>query len=225
MISEKDLFAYHAIGWLLGVVLSSATSLEFPTIDRTIIICFESHLMCELGLSPSKFVVSILNYLGCELVHLNPNAIAALSCFSMLCECWLWIPNDTSLFWYFYYPARYDKKVFSGIELTLHRNHHKEYLNDMFRGCWKGATQRWFHVDIHFEPQWSNKHLLPPLVENKRKEPEMTPHLETLVKRVTKLCWARLEVGHCTKEFTFRWIRPLDRREKLAFVCPRPISW
>jgi hypothetical protein len=32
-----------------------------------------------------------------------------------------------------------------------------------------------------------NKHLLAPLVENKQKEPKMTPHLEALIKRVTEL--------------------------------------
>jgi hypothetical protein len=46
-----------------------------------------------------------MNFLGYELVHFNPNAIAALSYFSMLCECWLGIPPDTSLLWYFYSPA------------------------------------------------------------------------------------------------------------------------
>jgi hypothetical protein len=66
-------------------------------IDKTIIISFESHLMARLGLPPSKFLVSILNYLRCELVHLKPNAIAVLNYFSMLCECWLRIPLDTSL--------------------------------------------------------------------------------------------------------------------------------
>jgi hypothetical protein len=77
-------------------------------IDKTIIVCFESHLVAGLGLPPSKFLVSILNYLRSELVHLNPNVITVLSCFSMLCECWLEIPPDTSLFLYFYYLARYD---------------------------------------------------------------------------------------------------------------------
>jgi hypothetical protein len=55
-------------------------------IDRTNIVCFESHLMCGLGLPPSKFLVSVLNYIECELVHLHSNAISAVSCFSMLCE-------------------------------------------------------------------------------------------------------------------------------------------
>jgi hypothetical protein len=62
--------------------------------------------MCGLGLPPSKFLVSILNYVGYELVHLHPNAISELNYFTMLCQWWLGIPPDTSLFWYFYYPAR-----------------------------------------------------------------------------------------------------------------------
>jgi hypothetical protein len=85
-VTDKDITAYHAANWLPGVLLC------------TNIACFESHLMCGLGLPPSKFLVSILNYIGCELVYLHPNAIFALSCFSMLCECWLDIPPDTSLF-------------------------------------------------------------------------------------------------------------------------------
>jgi hypothetical protein len=79
-ITNKDLTAYHAAGWLPGVVLCSTNFLEFPTIDQTIILCFQSHLMSGLGLPPRKFLVSILNYLGCELVHLNLNAVATLNC-------------------------------------------------------------------------------------------------------------------------------------------------
>jgi hypothetical protein len=129
-----NLAAYHATRWLPVLVRSSTTNLEFPTIVKTIIICFESHLMCGLGQPLSKFLVSILNYLGCELIHMNLNAITVLSCFSMLCECWLGIPPETSLFWYFYYPSRYDKKVFVGIGLTLCHNRQEEYLNTSFRG-------------------------------------------------------------------------------------------
>jgi hypothetical protein len=130
---------------------SSLTTLDFPTIDHTDIVCFESHLICGLGLPPSKFFVSILNYLGFELVHLHPNAIATLSYFSMLCECWLGILPDTSIFWYFYSPARYEHIVFSGLGLTLHHNCWVEYLNVTFKGCWKGPS-RWFHVNLDDAP-------------------------------------------------------------------------
>jgi hypothetical protein len=121
-ITNMDITVYHDAGWLLGVLLCSTTSLDFPTIDRTNTVCFESHMMCGSGLPPSKFFVSILNYLGCELVHVHQNTIMALSCFNMLCECWLGIPPDNNMFWYLYYPAHCEHKVLSRIGLTLRYN-------------------------------------------------------------------------------------------------------
>jgi hypothetical protein len=85
-VTEADLAAYHAAGWLPGGVISFTYDLEFSTVDKTTIVCFESHLIAGFDLPPSKFLVSILNFLTCELVHLNPNAIHALSYFSILCE-------------------------------------------------------------------------------------------------------------------------------------------
>jgi hypothetical protein len=151
-VIDKDISTYHATGWLFGVPICSSTTLDFPTIDRINIVCFELHLMCGLGLPLSKFLVFVLNYIGCELVHLDLNANSTLICFSIVCECWLHIPPDTSLFWYFYSPAHYKRNVFSGIGLMLHRNHREEYLNVTFRGCWKGTSERWFHVNLGNTP-------------------------------------------------------------------------
>jgi hypothetical protein len=78
---EADHAAYHIAGWLLGGVESSISDLEFPIVDNTTIVCFESHLIARLGLPPSKFLFSILNVLWCELVQ--------LSYFAILYECWL----------------------------------------------------------------------------------------------------------------------------------------
>jgi hypothetical protein len=174
-------------------MICSTTTLDFPMIDLTNIVCFESHLMCGLDLPPSKLHVSILNFIYCELVHLHPNAISTLSCFSMLCECWLGIPPDTSLLWYFYSPARYERKVFSSTRLTLRRNHREEYLNVTLRGYLKGASRWWFHVNLDNVPQWPNKHLLPPLIKNKRNNLEMMPCLKALIKWVIDLRWGGLE--------------------------------
>jgi hypothetical protein len=74
-------------------------------VDNSTMVYFESHLIAGLGLPPNNFLVAILNFLRCKLVHLNPNAIVELNCFTMLYECWLEIALDTSLFLYFYYPA------------------------------------------------------------------------------------------------------------------------
>jgi hypothetical protein len=86
-------------------LVSTVHEVDFPTTHGSIVISFESHLIAGLGLLPNKFLVAIMNFLDCELVHFNPNAIAALGCFFVLCECWLRIPPDTSLFWYFHSPA------------------------------------------------------------------------------------------------------------------------
>jgi hypothetical protein len=161
-----------------------------------------------------------MRHLDCPLVHFNPNAIVALSCFAMLCECRVEIAPDTSLFWYFYSPARYEKVVFSGIGLSLHRHRRREYIPASFKGSWKGASRRWILVNMHVQPQWANKHLLPPLIDNKWGEPKMTPCLTALVKRVAEIHDSSLWACHCAEEFTLWWIHPLGHLENMAYECP-----
>jgi hypothetical protein len=137
-----------------------------------------------------------------------------------LCECWLGIPPDTSLFWYYYSPARYSKTIFDGIGLSLRRKCRDEYIKATFKTCWKGAQQKWILVDMHVEPPWVNKLLLPPAIKDQRKEPPMTDRLAALVRRVDELRQAGLEACHCAEEFYLRRIRPLGRRKTLAFESP-----
>jgi hypothetical protein len=176
-------------------------------------------LVARLGLPSSKFLVAVMSHLGCELVHFNPNAIAALIYFMISCECWLGIVSDTSLFWYFYSLARYKNVVFSGIKLSLRHHRREEYILTSFKGSWKGASQWWFLIDMHVQLQWVNKHLLPPLIDDKRGELKMTPCLAALVKRVAEFRDSSLQARHCAEKFTLRWIRPLDHREKLSYEC------
>jgi hypothetical protein len=176
--------AYHDLGWLTGNLISSIPAIDIPTTHGFIVVCFEYHLVAGLGLPPSKFLVSIMNFLGCELVHFNPNVIAALSCFMLLCECWLGITPDTSLFWYFYSLAQYNKIVYFRIGLSLHRHRIHEYIDATFKSSWRGSQSKWFLVDMHVEPQWANRQLYPPLIDKKWGELKMTPHLTALVKRL-----------------------------------------
>jgi hypothetical protein len=86
-VTDGERQAYHERGWLTGNVISSIPEVHVPTVEGSTAICFESHLIAGLGLPPSKFLVTIMGYLNCELIHFNPNAISALSTFVMLCEC------------------------------------------------------------------------------------------------------------------------------------------
>jgi hypothetical protein len=118
-VTEDVRRAYHDRGWLTGNLVSFIREVDVPTVKGSTIICFESQLAAGVGLPPSKFLSSIMNYMGCSLVHLNSNTISALSSFVMLCECWLGIPPDTSLFWYYYSPAQYTKTIFDEIGFSL----------------------------------------------------------------------------------------------------------
>jgi hypothetical protein len=138
IITEADHQVYHDFGWLTDNQMSTIPEVDFPTTHGSTVVCFESHMIAGLGLPPSKFLVAIMNFLGCEPVHFNPNAIIALSCFSMLCEYWLGIPLDTSLFWYFYSPTRYNKTVYFEIGPSLRRHRIQEYIDTTFKSSWRG---------------------------------------------------------------------------------------
>jgi hypothetical protein len=133
MITEADHSAYHSAGWQCGGLESRVHEVDVPMVGGSIVVCFESHLVAGLGLPPSKFLVAIMNFLGCELVHMNPNAIVVFSCFTMLCECWLRFAPNTIRFWYFYSSAHYDKTVYSEIGLSLHRSRRKDYIDVTFK--------------------------------------------------------------------------------------------
>jgi hypothetical protein len=134
-VTEDVRRAYHDRRWLTSNLVSFISEVDVPTVEGSSIICFESQLAAGVELPPSKFLSSIMNYLGCSLVHLNSNAVLALSSFVMLCECWLGIPSDTSFFWYYYSPARYTKTIFGGIDFSLRCNRRDEYINATFKGC------------------------------------------------------------------------------------------
>jgi hypothetical protein len=70
---------YHECHWLTGKVISSVLEVNVSTVEGSTAICFESHLIAGKGLSPSKFLVTIMGYLNYELFHFNPNTISVLS--------------------------------------------------------------------------------------------------------------------------------------------------
>jgi hypothetical protein len=218
-ITEAYRLTYHSTSWLSGGLESLVPEVDVPTLDSYTVVCFDSHLVARLDLPPSKFFVAIMNFLGCELVDLKLNTIAALSYFTMLCECWFGITLDTSLFWYLYSPSCYGKVIYSRIGLSLCCNRQKDYIDATFKSSWRGSSRMWFLVDMHVPPQWVNRHLLPPLIDNKRGESELTPRLTTLVKRVVELHDVGIWACHYAEEFTLWCICPLGSRDKLVYEC------
>jgi hypothetical protein len=99
-----------------------------------------------------------------------------------------------------------------------------EYIKATFKGCWKGAQQKWILVNMHVQPLWVNKLLFPPAIKNKCMESSMADRSAALIKRVAELRQVGLAACHCIEEFHLRRIRPLDRQKILAFECPRMVN-
>jgi hypothetical protein len=53
IVNEEELQAYHSYGWLTSNVLSSIPEVDVLTAHGSTVLCFESHLLAGLGLSPS----------------------------------------------------------------------------------------------------------------------------------------------------------------------------
>jgi hypothetical protein len=138
-VTEEEHRGYHMFGWLTGNLISTIPEVDVPPIHDSTITYFESYLITGMSLPPSKFLSAIMNFLGCELVHFNPNAIIAHSYFAMMYEYWLGIAPDTSMFWYFYSLVRYSKVVYSGIRLSLRRHRSQQYVDATFKSSWKNS--------------------------------------------------------------------------------------
>jgi hypothetical protein len=54
------------VGWSLASLLWNT----YPTVDGTIVVCFESHLIAGLGIPLSKFLVAVMSHLGCEPIRM-----------------------------------------------------------------------------------------------------------------------------------------------------------
>jgi hypothetical protein len=54
-MTKADRDAYHVASWLAGGVISSISEFEFPMVDKTTIVCFESHLIAGLAFIQASF--------------------------------------------------------------------------------------------------------------------------------------------------------------------------
>jgi hypothetical protein len=83
-VTEGERAAYHDFGWLSDSLVSTIPEVEIPTVHDSTVICFESHLIGGLGLSPSKFLVTVMSNLGYRLPISIPMpllpSVASLCC-------------------------------------------------------------------------------------------------------------------------------------------------
>jgi hypothetical protein len=78
IVTEEERLTYHSFGWLTGNLISMILEVDVPIIHDSTTIYFESYLIIGIGFPPSKFLPSIMNFLGCELVPMPSQPLAAL---------------------------------------------------------------------------------------------------------------------------------------------------
>ncbi|TVU25399.1 hypothetical protein EJB05_27894, partial [Eragrostis curvula] len=100
-IDEDYIKELRDLGWISDFVVTKENKGAMCfSFDTTEIPVFESHLICGFNLPPSKFLERH------RALHLKPQAIALLSIFSTLCECWLGTAPSLDL-WRVYHEPRY----------------------------------------------------------------------------------------------------------------------
>jgi hypothetical protein len=103
------------------------------------------------GLPTCEFLRGLLHHYEIELVHLNPNSIFQIAIFVHLCEAFLGVPLNFSLFKsYFilkYQPVLIKRKVIGGVGLqTCPRS---DFLDLPMKTSLKGWHKSWFYCENH----------------------------------------------------------------------------
>jgi hypothetical protein len=92
---------------------------DIPTPNTNKIVVFASFFQRGFGLLVCDFLRGLLDHYQIELVHLKPNSILQIAVFVHLCEAYLGIPPNFSLFKYYFFlkyqSSTANQKVIGGI--------------------------------------------------------------------------------------------------------------
>jgi hypothetical protein len=102
------------------------------------------------GLPTCEFLRSLLHHYEIELVHLNPNSILQIAVFVHLCESFLGVPMNFSLFKRYFllkYQPSADNKVIGGVGLQTHPR--SGFLDLPMKTSFKGWHKSWFYCENH----------------------------------------------------------------------------
>jgi hypothetical protein len=132
---------------------------DIPTSNTNEIVVLSSFFQRGFGLPTCEFLRGLLHHYEIELVHLNPNSILQIAVFVQLCETFLSVHLNFSLFKSYFllkYQPSVDKwKVISSVGLqTCPRS---GFLDLSMKTSLKGWHKSWFYCENH-EPS------LPPFV-------------------------------------------------------------
>jgi hypothetical protein len=101
VVDEKELHKLVANHFLLDHAMLQwcpAAREDIPTPNKNEIVVFPSFFQRGFGLLAYNFFRGLLDHYKIKLVHLNPNSVLQIVIFIHLCEAFLGIPHNFSLF-------------------------------------------------------------------------------------------------------------------------------
>jgi Putative gypsy type transposon len=189
----------------------------FPTADTNVLIAFVAHVQCGFGVHPSKFFERICQFYDIESCHLKPNAVTALSVFTILCEAFLGIEPNLNVWRFLYKPFYYtDQKCIFSISFSLRDT--GKYIITSFRDSWKTWRNKWFGITLTKKSCIKKKHLMPYLTPAKKTLPELSEGEKKVVEEIMRLRESGLRASHVIETFVKRRLLPLQARDPLAFA-------
>jgi hypothetical protein len=136
-----------------------AKDVDIPTPNNKEIVVLTSFFQQGFNLPSCEFLHGLLHHYKIELVHLNPNSILQIAVFVHLCETYLAIPPNFSLFKHYFFlkyqPSAAKRQIIGGVSILTRQ--HRYFLNVPLKSFLKGWNKRWFYCKNH-EPN------LPPFV-------------------------------------------------------------
>ncbi|TVU42180.1 hypothetical protein EJB05_08573, partial [Eragrostis curvula] len=225
-IDEDYIKQLRDLGWISDFVVTKenkgAMCFRF---DTTEIPVFESHLICGFNLPPSKFLERVCKYYSIELLHLKPQAIALLSIFSTLCECWLGTAPSFDLWRVYHEPRYYSSGLVGCVSFNVRKK--ASYPHFAYRRSWGGYRWKYFIMDDSSKHDIKGKGLLPFYEPWNKSVPVMDERLKNMTAKVTELVTRGLRGEHIVEEYVRRGFFPLQHREPLAMFGdgPRNPTW
>ncbi|TVU49213.1 hypothetical protein EJB05_00511, partial [Eragrostis curvula] len=226
-IDEAYIEVLRQSGCISDFVIAKENKGDFVfSFDTTEVALLESHLICGFNLPPSHFLERVCKFYKIELVHLKPQAIALMSLFTVLCECWLGTALSLDLWRVCHEPFFYGKEGVVGC-VSFNRRRKIVYPPFSYRRSWSGYRWKYFIADCSKKTDAKGKGLLPWYQSWNKAVPMMDDRLKRMVAKVTELVHLGLRGEHIIEEFVRRCFFPLQKREPLAMFGdgPRDPKW
>jgi hypothetical protein len=197
-----------------------ASRVPEPGADEVVI--FKSFLLAGLVPPFSEFFLTVLLYYNVHLCHLVPNSVLMLATFVYLCEQFIGITPNLTLFRSLY-TLRVQHTPHAVGSCCFRLRDTGAYIQMPIKDKWEAWSREWMYIQAEVKSDlltWPEREAVP---QDSWSEPvEETPELRVVTARLRELKAAGLTGAMVITDFVSRRISPLRERGRLACYYTGP---